>query len=109
MTMKLTPPEKPKEASQMEQLADLISPDLEYMKPWASESAMLYLAVTLYYILRKTVVGTGNMKNTATMHAAVTASMVENMREDQRSQPSSEDATTTTKFTKFVYIQLFNF
>ena len=64
VTMKLTLPEKPKQASQTEQLADLISPDPEYMKPWASESAMLYLTATLYYVMRKV---TGNMKNMATM------------------------------------------
>ena len=51
----------------MEWLADLISPDSEYMKPWASDSTTLYLMVMLYYIIRKTIVGTGNMKNTALM------------------------------------------
>ena len=67
VTMKLTPPEKPKQASQTEWLVDLISPDPEYMKSLASESATLYLAVTLYYIFRKVVVGTGNMKNMAAL------------------------------------------
>ena len=67
MTMKLTLPEKPKQASLTERLADLMSPDPVYMKPLASESAMLYLTATLYYIIRKTVVRTGYMKNMASM------------------------------------------
>ena len=67
VTTKLTPPEKPKQALQTEQLADLISPDPEYMKPWASESATLYLTATLCYVIRKAVVGTGNMKHMATL------------------------------------------
>ena len=62
VTTKLTSPKKLRCPSQTEWLAELISPDPEYMKPWANESATLYLAATLHYMLRKAVVGTGNMK-----------------------------------------------
>ena len=65
VTTKLIPPKKPRHPSETEQLAELISPDPEYMKPWANKSATLYLATTLHYVLRKAVVGMENMKQTA--------------------------------------------
>ena len=67
VTTKLALPMKPKCPSQMEKLVALISPDPEYMKPWAGDSATLYLTVTLYYVVRKAVGAPVNMKQPATL------------------------------------------
>ena len=61
----LTPPESPKKVTQMVAITDKVTPDPEYMKHWAEDSATLYLAATLHYIIRKTIVGSSNMKQIA--------------------------------------------
>ena len=62
---RLTPPESPKKVKQIVAIADKVTPDPEYMKPWAEDSATLYLAATLHYVIRKMIVGSSNMKQTA--------------------------------------------
>ena len=65
--MKLTLPERLKHAPVKEQLAAQVTPDPDYMKPWTDESATLYLAATMYYVIRKAMGVQGNMKHTATL------------------------------------------
>ena len=61
----LTPPESPKKVKQTVAIADKVTPDLEYMKPWAEDLVTLYLVATLHYVIRKMIVGSINMKQTA--------------------------------------------
>ena len=60
----LTPPENPKKEKQTVTIADNVTPNPEYMKPWLEDSATLYLVATLYYIIRKLIISSSNMKQT---------------------------------------------
>ena len=64
MKAQLTPPENPKKVKQMVAITDKVTPNPEYMKPWPEDSATLYLAATLHYIIRKLIVSSSNMKQT---------------------------------------------
>ena len=61
----LTPPENPKKGKQRVTITDNVTPNPEYMKPWSEDSASLYLVATLHYIIRKLIISSSNMKQTA--------------------------------------------
>ena len=61
----LTPPENPKKGKQRVTITDNVTPNPEYMKPWSEDSATLYLAATLHYVIRKLIISSSNMKQTA--------------------------------------------
>ena len=65
MKAQLTPPENPKKGKQRVTIMGNVMPDPEYMNPWLEDSATLYLAATLHYIIRKLIIGSSNMKQTA--------------------------------------------
>ena len=65
MKAQLTPPENPKKGKQRETIMDNVTPDPEYMRPWSEDSATLYLVATLHCIIRKLIIGSSNMKQTA--------------------------------------------
>ena len=64
MKAQLTPPENPKKVKQMVAIVDKVTPDPEYIKPWSEDSATLYLAATLHYIIRKLIITSSYMKQT---------------------------------------------
>ena len=55
-----------KKMSQNKRIVQKITPNPSLMKDWAEDSAMLYLAASLHYFIKKMVHGSSNMKEMAT-------------------------------------------
>ena len=65
MTTKLTPPVPPRCVPCNEQIFQKILPDPAKLKDWAEDLATLYLAATLSYTLKKVLLSSVSMKDTA--------------------------------------------
>ena len=65
ITMKLSPLTPPRCVPHNEQIFQKIVPDPTKLKDWAENLATLYLMATLSYTMRKALVGSGNIKDTA--------------------------------------------
>ena len=63
---KLDPSPKPKKVTRNETIVQKITPNLELIKDWADDSTKLYAAATLHYFIKKTILGSSNMKSNVT-------------------------------------------
>ena len=66
-SMKLQPPPKAKKPMKNEIIVKKIVLNPEMMQEWADDSATLYIAATLHYLIKKTILRSSNMTTRAKM------------------------------------------